>query len=82
MADLVVLAEHAAQGAAGEKDRASATFSAEDRLFPEMRGGSGDFHLIGLTAEAFLTFGAIHTAAPGTQFAVCVIHNPPLGVEN
>ncbi len=67
-ADIHVLAEDAAQIAAGEEDRAGAVFARDAGLLPVMRGGAGNARQQGRAAEAARHSLPTHRiAAAGTE---------------
>ena len=44
--DIMILAENTMQIAAGKKNGAAASFAADDRLFPEVQTGTGDYCIL------------------------------------
>ena len=67
-----VLAVNTAQGTTGEKDGTGSATSGNRRFFPQMRGDTGDEHLLTEAAEARLD-GTVSTALTRTEFTT--IHN-------
>jgi hypothetical protein len=62
--DVVVLAEHTAQVAAGEEDRARAVPAAQAVLLPEVREVGGDHGLAADGAQPRVVGQAVHLAQP------------------
>ena len=70
VADLLVLAEHAPQGAAGKKDCTGAVCPRDRRLFPFVEGGSGHHRSLRHPAQPPpLSFGADRPALSGAEIA-------------
>ena len=70
MADLLILTEHAAQGAAGEEDRPRAPGAGDGWLLPMVEGSPGQDGKDGHAAMAGpLRLSADGPAAPGAQIA-------------
>src|SRR5699024_7721442 len=67
VADLPVLAEHAAQRAPGEKHRAAATAAADGRLLPKVQGRPGNAHLAAPAAHPAAPLPPWDAAVPGAQ---------------
>ena len=70
--DLIVLAEFAAQGAAGEKDRAGAVFAGDHRLLPIVPRSPRRDRKGRHPAEAPFPGGAVHPAHPRAEGAVFI----------
>ena len=66
-ADLMVLAEHAAQGASAKEYRAAAPNAADAGLLPVVGRGTADQKTRRRAAAAGLSGPPAHTAAPGTE---------------
>src|SRR5215218_7137836 len=62
--DVVVLAEHTAQVAAGEEDRPRAVPAPQAVLLPEMRKGGGDHGLAADGAQPLVVGQTVHLAQP------------------
>ena len=67
--DVVVLAEHTAQRAAGEEHRAGAALSGEAGLLPLVERRSGNAHRRRLLTATALAGRAVHAAGAGTETA-------------
>ena len=70
VAQLIVLAEHALQGAAGEEHRAAAFLAGDARLLPVVECRPRDVELGADAADALLPRVPVHTALARTQPAV------------
>src|SRR5437763_14792829 len=67
--DVVVLAENAAQVAAGEEDRPRAATPSQAVLLPEVRKVGGDYGVASDRAEALYVVAAVDLAEPGADRA-------------
>ena len=70
VAQLIVLAEYALQGAAGEEHRATAFLSGDARLLPKVERRPRDVELGADAADALLPRVPVHAALPRTEPAV------------
>ena len=70
VAQLIVLAEHALQGAAGEEHRAAAFLTGDARLLPVVKCRPRDIDLGADAADALLPRIPVHTALSRTEPAV------------
>jgi len=77
-ADGGVLAVAAPQSAAAEENRAASPGSRQRRFFPFMEHGFGHEGGVRAAAEAPLPRRPVHTAPPGAEIAVSVIHTHPI----
>ena len=73
--NIPVLAEDAAQIAAGEKHRAAAEASGNDRLFPIMQRGPRGKNMIRHLAEAALPCRPVDAAGARAERAVTIIQH-------
>ena len=69
LADLVVLAETAAEMAVREKNRSRAPRAGQCRLFPKVSQRFGNAQLSRSPASAQLSLYAVHAALPGAERA-------------
>jgi hypothetical protein len=71
LADLVILAEHAAEVAPDEEDRAGASRTGNGGFFAEVQTGVGNLRIGGDPAEAGLAFETIDPAKAWAALAMC-----------
>ena len=69
LADLIILAKHTTQIAAGEENRAGAAYSGYRRLFAKMQPGRGQKNIGVSAAHALLANQSIDAAAARATFA-------------
>jgi hypothetical protein len=73
-ADGGILTVFAFQSAATEKYGTAAAIACQNRLFPFVEHGFGHQSRIAAAAEAHFSRSTVHTALPGTENAVDIIH--------